>query len=97
MYTSSKDYEEISHKHNMDLLIILHILRVSYPVRSGCKENGVHLRPTCLVLFCASEAKKAHINHNYLVESNILDPRSLGALGFESKDTSRPRLFSPKI
>ena len=45
---SSKNDEEIGHMHDLDLLIILYYLHVSYPMRSGCQEKSVLLRPTHL-------------------------------------------------
>ena len=37
--TSSKHYEESGYGHDSELLIISHLLHISYPTRSGCKWN----------------------------------------------------------
>ena len=46
--------EEISHEesgymHDLDLLIILHKLDISYPTRSECREKNACFRPAYLI------------------------------------------------
>ena len=31
-------------RHDLDMLIISHYLRVSYPTRSGCREKGARVQ-----------------------------------------------------
>ena len=38
IYKSSKIYGESDCKHDLKLLVILFLISVSYPTRSGCKE-----------------------------------------------------------
>jgi hypothetical protein len=45
---SSEKYEENSCGHRIDLVIILHELRVSYPPRNKFKAESVQVRPTHL-------------------------------------------------
>jgi hypothetical protein len=41
---NSKCHEGNGYKHNVDLLILSHLLGVSFPMRSGCREwNDTHL------------------------------------------------------
>lgn len=48
-HMSFNNREESDYKCDLDLLIISHWLwRVSYPARSRCKSQSVHLRPTNL-------------------------------------------------
>ena len=42
--------EKTSYGYDLDLLIILHKLCVSYPTRRGCRENSVYLSAKLLSL-----------------------------------------------
>ena len=45
---NSKNYEESGYMHDLNLLIISHRLRASYPTRSECRAKSVRLRPAYL-------------------------------------------------
>ena len=38
---SSKNYETNGYRHDMDLLVISHLMHVSYSMRSGCREKSI--------------------------------------------------------
>jgi hypothetical protein len=46
---SYKNYEANGYGCNLDLLIILHSLRVSYTSRSGCREKSIQITHVYLI------------------------------------------------
>ena len=47
---NTKDYEPNDYVHNLDLLIISHLMRVSYLARSGCIGKGVQVTHVYLMM-----------------------------------------------
>lgn len=60
MHTSFKKYKESGCGLNVNLMIILHQLRDSYPTRNGCKAESVWLGP--IYLCNALEGPCSHKN-----------------------------------
>jgi hypothetical protein len=61
-HSSSENYEANIYRKDLELLINLNWLRVTYPTRCGCREKSIHLRHVYL-RWCSM---------NLLVRSNFL-------------------------